>query len=601
MSDPHEEDLPPPLQEDSFRRAFHRFALRYFFGRSGMRPRLLSFGLILAIIAQVALLVRLNVWNADLFDALDRRATEHLLWQAGLFLLLVAGMMVANAVQLQLKRDLQWQWRCWLTRHLTANWLSQGRHYALSQLDTEHASNPDGRIAEDIRITTESAIELASTFLTALLALFSFLSVLWVLSGIVEIPLPGTETVIPVPGHMVVLALLYSAGGNTVALLLGRPLVRATDLRQGHEASFRFALSRARECSEALAMAHAEPRERGRLNGLIALIGEVWQEQTRTLRSLILFSVGYGQIAPVLPLLVATPRYLAGAVTLGGLVQMSQAFQQVTASLSWPVDNAQRMAEWRASAERVLALRAAIATLGESARPNLYGEPVEEGGIVLESLVVRTPDGRAATPVLNERFAAGEGVHLLGDPHATALLCKAIAGHWRWGEGNIRLGPGVVPVIRIANPWLPEVPLQELLCGPGAGDPELMAAALEAMGLEALKDKLTEAEAWDSTLPEGDRQRLMLAALLVRRPEVVVLEHPLRALAPEVQEELFGKLRQALPEAVLLVSGPLPKPLPGFARELHLDPADAGPSRPVVVPRQGRIAAWLQKRFQPAG
>jgi putative ATP-binding cassette transporter len=43
-------------------------------------------------------------------------------------------------------------------------------------------------------------------------------------------------------------------------------------------------------------------------------------------------------------------------VTLGWVMQAAQAFQEVARALSWPVDQMPRIAAWRASAERVVAL-----------------------------------------------------------------------------------------------------------------------------------------------------------------------------------------------------------------------------------------------------
>ena len=48
-------------------------------------------------------------------------------------------------------------------------------------------------------------------------------------------------------------------------------------------------------------------------------------------------------------------------MSLGGLMQGAQAFQQLAAALTWPVTSMERVATWGASAERVLALHAALA------------------------------------------------------------------------------------------------------------------------------------------------------------------------------------------------------------------------------------------------
>ncbi|MCU0986880.1 MAG: ABC transporter ATP-binding protein/permease [Acetobacteraceae bacterium] len=584
-----EDDVPPPAPQEPFFRAFLRFAILHFLGRAGARPRLVGLGLVLLTVAQVALMVRLNVWHGDLFNALERRSPEAILRQVGMFALLLAGMMLANGAHLQLKRDLQLGWRSWLTRRLTERWLSDGRHYALSQLASEHATNPDGRIAEDIRISAEYAVDLATTLFHALLLLIAFLSVLWALSGIVNLPLPWLEQGLAVPGHMVALAILYAAGGSVLAFRLGRPLVSVTDERQGREADFRFALSQVRENAEPLAMARAEPVARARLTGLFGRIVDVWARQTRTLRDLLLFSVGYGQLAPILPLLVASPRYLAGTLTLGGLVQIAQAFQQVVAALSWPVDNAQRLAEWRASAERVLALRSAIATLDEGGRTSLGGEMLRGGGLVLDALVVQNPDGTPATGLLFERFKPGEAVRLDGDPRAVSLLCKAIAGHWRWGEGAIRMPEDVVPAICTPDPWLPAAPLRDILGGaPGAGD-DVLTAALDRVGLPELAARLDVVEPWHERLDEGARQRLMIARLMVRRPGIIVLDQALRTLSGEEGCALLAALREVIPAAVILVAGSPEACADRFDRVVSLHVGQGGRPRSVAMPRSSRL------------
>ncbi len=578
--------------QDGFSRSFWRLAGRFWLGRAARGRRLLLAGLGLMLVAQVVLMVRLNIWNADLFDALERHSSDGFLRQVAVFLALALGMMLANASHLQLKRWLQLEWRGWLTRHVIDNWLREGRHYALALLPGEN-SNADGRIAEDIRIATESAIELASSLLYAVMLLACFLSILWGLSGVLPVPTPfGT---IAVPGHMVALALAYSAGGSAVAFVLGRPLVQATDERQGREANFRFALAHARGNAEALALARAEPQQRASLSGLFAELGLIWHQQTRSLRSLLLFSVGYGQFAPVLPLLVTTPRYLIGSITLGGLMQTAQAFQQVAAALSWPVDNAQRLAEWRASAERVLGLQAAVAGLHLPER-NLVGEPLAEPGLALQALVLQDPDDSDATQALTELFLPGEGILLTGDPHGAALLCKAVAGHWRWGQGSVRLPPGQEVAILVAQPWLADARLADILAGAGGADPEAMAQALHDVGLGSLVDKLEMREAWEASLSDAERQRLQFARLLVRRPGVILLDNATSALAPDTEWTLLAGLRQALPQAIILLAGRVPPAQLGYRRVLELRRPDGAPLPPPPPAREG-VAAWLRRGF----
>ncbi|MDP3316027.1 MAG: SbmA/BacA-like family transporter, partial [Devosia sp.] len=346
----------------------------------------------LVVFAQVALAVLLNVWSADLFDALERRSTEGAMRQIGIFALIVLGTMAANTAHVLARRALQLGWRRWLTARLFHTWMDDAHHYQASLIPGNHA-NPDGRIAEDVRIATEGAIDLASSLLYCVLHLMTFVGILWSLSG--WIPLFGVQ----VPGHLVALALLYAGSGAVVAFLLGRPLVRATDTRQTMEAEFRYGLVQSGDSAEPIALARGELAERSRLTGLFEAIAPAWRNQSNGLARIVVFSSGYAVLAGVLPLLVGTWRFLDGSLSLGRLVQSAQAFQQVTVSLSWPIDNLPRIAEWRASVERVLALEEAVQTVAlEAARTGETAINLNRGAdlkLGFQNLWVAAPDGTA--------------------------------------------------------------------------------------------------------------------------------------------------------------------------------------------------------------
>jgi putative ATP-binding cassette transporter len=63
---------------------------------------------------------------------------------------------------------------------------------------------------------------------------------------------------------------------------------------------------------------------------------------------------------PLVVLLVATvlctPKYLAGARSLGEVVQAAAASVVVTSAFNWFTDNYARLAEWASSANRVASL-----------------------------------------------------------------------------------------------------------------------------------------------------------------------------------------------------------------------------------------------------
>ena len=86
----------------------------------------------------------------------------------------------------------------------------------------------------------------------------------------------------------------------------------------------------------------------------------------RTQRRLMWLTSFYATVGIVYPTLVASPRFFAGAITLGVLMQITAAFGQVQTSLNYFVDNFPRLAEWRSHVERLLEFEETLDTTHES-------------------------------------------------------------------------------------------------------------------------------------------------------------------------------------------------------------------------------------------
>ena len=106
------------------------------------------------------------------------------------------------------KRNLTISWRDGLTEHVVSRGKRSGRHYLISHMPGDH-DNPDGRIAEDCRVATESAVSLAHSLFYSVLLLVGFTRVLWTHSGVVTLDLGFVR--FPVYGHLVWIAIVYAA------------------------------------------------------------------------------------------------------------------------------------------------------------------------------------------------------------------------------------------------------------------------------------------------------------------------------------------------------------------------------------------------------
>jgi putative ATP-binding cassette transporter len=510
--------------------------------------------LVLLTLAQVGLAIWISYWNRELFDALEARLLDELLMQAATFGLIFVLTMGVTALHLHVKRWLQLDWRRWLTQRLLDRWLQDSHHYQLQYTPGDH-DNPDGRIAEDIRIATESAIALALSLLYSLLILGSFIDILHSVSGSLQIP--GTALV--VPAYLVLLAFLYAGVGTLLGLFFGKPLVRATNRLQAVEADLRFGLARARENSESIALMHGEQLEHQQATRLFAQVGRGWNRQTLGYLGIVAFSTGYGTLLPVFPLLVAAPQYIAGLMSLGLLMQAAQAFQRLTSALSWPIDNLGEIARCRASAERVASLYADLLDLEEHAEtPSRHRVALRTGNedcLVLRDLTLSSPDGQVLVERLDEVFLRGERVLISGDAGAATSLFKAVAGLWPWGEGAILLPAGEDIMFLPQRPFLPDGSLQDALSYPQPAARFAITAqqrALRCAGLDWLVPRLTEQDRWDAVLPLRAQQRLGVARLLLQRPAWAFIEEATDAFDPGAEASITEVLNRELAGSTLL-------------------------------------------------
>lgn len=504
--------------------------------------------------AQVGLAIWISYWHRELFDVLEARSLRDLVWLIATFLLIFVLTMLVTALHLHVKRWLQLDWRRWLTDRLLDQWMAHARHYQLQFTSGEH-DNPDGRIAEDIRIATETAIALALSLLYSLLILGSFIDILLDVSG--SLPIPGTSLV--VPGYLVLLAFLYAGGGTVFGLLLGRPLIRATNRLQTVEANLRFGLARARENSEAIALMHGEEIEHRQADRLFADVGQGWNRQTLGYLGIVSFSTGYGTLLPVFPILVAAPQFIAGGMTLGVLMQAAQAFQRLTSALSWPIDNLGELAKCRASVDRVVSLYNDMLLLEERA-----DNPVEHridlrrsqgDTLTLHNLSLANPDGRVLLEPLDLSIQRGERVLISGDPTVTIALFKAVAGLWPWGHGEIELPAGQSIVFLPQRPFLPDGTLQAALSYPHPaghfGHAQIL-HALDCAGIAWLAPRLEDSDDWDRVLPLRAQQRIGIARLLLHHPAWVFIEEATDAFDVQGEECMTEVLHRELLGSTLL-------------------------------------------------
>jgi putative ATP-binding cassette transporter len=506
-------------------------------------------------VSEVLVILRLATWNADFFNVLEAKSFASLVNQMWVLLAIVTGMMMLQGLSLQTKMQLQMVLRGHLTRIVRDAWMSEGRYYRLRMTAGEH-DNEDGRIAEDIRVVCEMVVEFLVSLLYSFIQLGLFVGVLWLHSGPLTIAVGGAS--VTLPGHMVWVALGYAAIGATVITLVGHPLVRATDRRQAAEANYRARLVNVIAHAPAIALTGAEAGERQRLTRAFDGIRRAWAVQAASFRNLMFFSSGYTLLTNVLPLLILAPRYVQGEMSLGTLMQVTIAFGQVTAALSWLSGNYSNIAQWEASAARVLALQEAVTDLqgAVSAGPGILSRVPADGPLLaFRDLSVVTPTGEVMLEHFNAEIRLGERVLVEATPQAADALFRAVAGLSVSGAGQIELPDDSTPFFMADRPYLPEATLIDVLTEPLRPEgiaPEAVAKVLVDVGLAHVVPRLQTMALWEQEFGIEDQQRLGFARLLLHRPAWVLMHDSSSALSLEAETALIELVAQSLPGSALI-------------------------------------------------
>ncbi len=535
---------------------FVKFAGPFWKSENKQSIRLQTLALMVLTVLQVGIAIVITEWSSSLFNGLEQHSTE-MLWRLMWFAILILVVNVAvTATHLNVKRSIILKWRAWLTDRVIGQWMNEGHQIQVTHMPGKH-DNPDGRIAEDIRISTEYAVDLCHSLVYALLLLIGFTKILWTLSGTVHLSWGLLET--PVHGYLVWLAFAYASAASFLGMKIGRPLTHATDVRQTEEANFRFGLVRARENSEAIALVHGETDERRRFFALFQGIINAWNRQTNALSKILMFTTGYSVVSMAFPIIAAAPRYISGAITLGSLIQSVQSFQQMAAALSWPVDNLAKVAEWRASVERVLGLAQALKDLQEdinhldsnTIRVERTGQP----HLIFHDVSIAEPDGIVILDGFEAKISRGERVFLAGDPALGGKLFKVMAGLWPWGRGRVELPKGNTVFFMPPRPYFPIVPLREAVSYPSHPDSfgaNEIIASLKKVGMEEFITRLDEKGNWEKCLAREQQQRLGFARLLLHKPRWIMLQEALDSLAEADAKKIMQMISDEFPDSAII-------------------------------------------------
>ncbi|MFQ6538722.1 MULTISPECIES: ABC transporter ATP-binding protein/permease [Aphanothece] len=451
-----------------------------------------------------------------------------------------------RAIQSYLIPKLGLLWREWLSNRLLGRYLSNRAYYVLNPNDesAEEIDNPDQRISQDTASFTGTSLSVTVEILSALLTFFSFIIVLWSISS-----------------QLALWLLIYSVGGTVIIVFASRKLVALNYQQLKLEADFRYGLVHIRDNAESIAFYRGEQQEsreaERRLGGAIRNYNRliIWEALISVIQR------SYDYFSRFLPWLVIAPIYFAKGVDFGVFGQASIAFSQVLFSVSYIVNNIDRLAAFSASISRLEGFQGKVEAIGGEMAALVAREKLDEASrpardrdaSILVSHVDLVPPRTSRTLIhdLSVEVDRHQRLLVVGPSGCgkTSFL-RMVSGLWPPAAGSVQRPREGELLFIPQKPYMLLGSLREQLCYPLQPDrfsDEQLRHVLEQVRLPELVHRYPDLEIkqdWPRLLSLGEQQRLAFARLLLNSPHFVVLDEATSALDVATERHLYDLLMQ---------------------------------------------------------
>src|SRR5439155_9715183 len=239
---------------------------------------------------------------------------------------------------------------------------------------------------------------------------------LWFVGGELRSPVGGT--MLRIPGFLVVAAFIYAVLASGSMIMIARGFIKVSENKNQAEADYRYVLTRLRENGESIALLGGEAEERAGLDTTFTMVRSRWYQLMMQYIRTTMVSQSSSGLAPIIPILLCAPKYVAGTMTLGEVMQAVSAFMIVQGAFGWLVESYPRFADWTASASRLASLLVSLDRLERAEREGTTGRIVRkqaEGGVLrLRDVSVTLDDGSGVVNEAELEIYRGDKVLVVG-------------------------------------------------------------------------------------------------------------------------------------------------------------------------------------------
>lgn len=210
-------------------------------------------------------------------------------------------------------------WRTYLTKTYLKKWRESSNKNSVD--------NPDQRLQEDLRLFTILIESLYAGVITSFATLIIFIPILWNLSH-----LSGTG----VPGWFLWIGIGWVIIGTAVSFLVGKKIPFLEYHNQRTEADFRYSLVHIRDGADI---------KEGETDKKYSALFKNHVKLYDWIKYFTFWQTSYMQVCIILPVVCSYWGLFGGLMTLGSLMMVMHAFDEVSKSLSYIIENYRDIAE----------------------------------------------------------------------------------------------------------------------------------------------------------------------------------------------------------------------------------------------------------------
>jgi putative ATP-binding cassette transporter len=304
----------------------------------------------------VATALAINEWYKYFYNAIQEFDAYKFYNLVAVFLAIVSFSVMRSVLISYLVDVFALRWRRWLTNYYLSAWIIKSiRPDQIAQ----YVDNPDQRITEDINKFTFETIDLVCGLIYTLASVASFSVVLISISG------NASFLGLTIPAYMFWAAILYALLGTYISQKIGFKLVSLSNKQQRSEADLRYYLIRFRNENGALQTDRARNSEKESISEKLDISLANMRRTIRVKMRLSLFTESYSQLSLIFSSLLAVPRFFSGSIMFGDVMQINSAFGNLCENLSWFTNAYHRLADWKATSDRLISFDGALVRSNE--------------------------------------------------------------------------------------------------------------------------------------------------------------------------------------------------------------------------------------------